>query len=112
LPRPGQTPAIAIAAASLALVPMGAANALDVNTASSEQLQTLRGIGDKTAHIIVQERERGGHFVSLQDLSDRVRGIGPKRLESLQAAGLTVEATPTPPPASTGAAPSGRPGRR
>ena len=76
-------------AAGLTLAP-GAVGAVDLNTATAEQLQTVRGIGSKTAEIIIQERVRGGRFESLQDLSDRVRGIGPKRLQSLQAAGLTV----------------------
>lgn len=65
--------------------------ALDLNVADSSQLQKLPGIGPKTAEMIVQERERGGAFTSLEDLSDRVRGIGPKRLESLQEAGLQVK---------------------
>jgi competence protein ComEA len=69
---------------------MAPAHALDVNSASAEQLEALRGVGPKTAQIIVQERTRGGRFESLEDLSDRVRGIGPKRAQALQAAGLRV----------------------
>jgi len=99
-------------AAGLAFLPLGVASALDVNTATSEQLQTLRGIGGKTAGIIIQERERGGQFVSLQDLSDRVRGIGPKRLQSLQAAGLTAAPTASSPPMPASPPPAGRPVRR
>lgn len=96
-------------AAGLVFLPIGAAGAMDVNTATSEQLQTLRGIGGKTAGVIVQERERGGRFTSLQDLSDRVRGIGPKRLESLRAAGLTA-AAPTAAAASPAADSAGTAG--
>ena len=66
------------------------AQALDLNTATAEQLQDLRGVGPRTAQIIVQERNRAGRFESLEDLSDRVRGIGPKRIQALQAAGLRV----------------------
>lgn len=69
-------------------LPVGA---LDLNQATSTELQALPGIGPKTAESIVEERERGGAFTSLQDLSDRVRGIGPKKLESLQEAGLMVQ---------------------
>lgn len=68
------------------------AQALDANAATVEQLQTLNGVGPRTAKIIIQERERAGPFESLEDLSDRVRGIGRKRLGRLQAAGLTVGA--------------------
>jgi len=102
-----------VMAAGLAFLPVGMSAAMDLNTATPEQLQSLRGIGSKTAGIIVQERERGGRFVSLQDLSDRVRGIGPKRLESLQAAGLTVTTPPAALPTSpSGAPPSARAARR
>jgi len=96
-----------IVAAGLALASFGA-NAVDLNTATAEQLQTLNGIGPKTAELIIEERERGGRFASLQDVADRVRGIGAKRLESLQAAGATVagaasesSATPVQPVAAT-----------
>ncbi|WP_081627146.1 DUF655 domain-containing protein [Bordetella sp. FB-8] len=81
-------------AGGLALVMASSAHALDANSASAEQLESLRGIGPKTARIIVQERQRGGRFESIEDLSDRVRGIGPKRAQSLQAAGLTVGGSP------------------
>jgi competence protein ComEA len=66
------------------------AQALELNTATAEQLRDLRGVGPRTAQVIVQERNRAGPFESLEDLSDRVRGIGPKRLQALQAAGLRV----------------------
>lgn len=66
--------------------------ALDVNTASVEQLESLNGVGPGTAKTIIQERERAGPFESLEDLSDRVRGIGRKRLGRLRAAGLSAGA--------------------
>jgi len=66
--------------------------ALDANSASIEQLESLNGVGPNTAKNIVQERERAGPFESLEDLSDRVRGIGRKRLGRLRAAGLSVGA--------------------
>ena len=66
------------------------AHALDLNAASVEQLKDLRGVGPRTAQIIVQERNRAGRFASLEDLSDRVRGIGPKRIQALYEAGLRV----------------------
>jgi competence protein ComEA len=80
---------LAIAAGmSFAAMP---AHALDVNSATAEQLTGIRGVGPKTADVIIKERERGGRFESLEDLSDRVRGIGPKKAQALQAAGLRVE---------------------
>ena len=65
-------------------------HAIDVNTASQSQLQAVKGVGPRTAQIIVQERARAGHFESLEDLSDRVRGIGIKKLQAMQAGGLQV----------------------
>lgn len=66
------------------------AHAIDVNTASQSQLQAVKGVGPRTAQIIVQERTRAGRFESLEDLSDRVRGIGVKKLRAMQAGGLQV----------------------
>ena len=81
----------ALAAASIAtLAWAGNAGAVNLNTASAVELQNVRGIGPKTAQIIVQERDRAGAFDSFTDLSERVRGIGPKKAESLKAAGLTI----------------------
>ena len=77
-----------LAAASMALAAT-AASAVDVNSATAQQLESVSGIGPSTARTIVQERERAGAFESLDDLAERVRGIGPKA-KALQAAGLTV----------------------
>lgn len=60
---------------------------VDVNQASAQQLQSVKGIGAKTAERIVQERARG-RFESLEHLSERLSGIGPKTLVKLKAAGL------------------------
>lgn len=68
----------------------GLAMAVDINTATPQQLQGVKGIGPKTAGIIIEERERGGRFESIADVSERVKGIGAKKAASLQAAGLTV----------------------
>lgn len=78
--------------AAAMLVP-GLAMAVDINTATAEQLQEIKGIGPKTAGLIIEERERGGRFESFADISDRVKGIGPKKAASLEAAGLSVGAT-------------------
>lgn len=78
----------------------GTAYPLDVNTATQEQLRGVRGIGPKTAQIIIDERSRGGRYESLEDLSDRVKGIGPKKTAALQAAGLRAGASPAKAPAA------------
>lgn len=67
-----------------------AAWAVNVNSATAQQLESVKGIGPKTAQTIIDERTRGGSFESFDDLAERVKGIGPKKLQSLQAAGLTL----------------------
>jgi competence protein ComEA len=61
-----------------------AASALvNLNSASSEQLQTLPGVGPVTAQAIVAWREANGRFGAVDDLLD-VKGIGPATLDSLR----------------------------
>ena len=91
--------AAAIGAASLAAAGWsGGVLAVDLNTATQTQLQSVRGIGPKTAGIILEERQRGGPYESFSDLSDRVRGIGPKKAAALQAAGLKIDRAARPAP--------------
>lgn len=75
--------------------PLALAVSVDVNQASVQQLQTVKGIGAKTAERIVQERARG-KFESLAHLSERLSGIGPKTLIKLKAAGLCAGSSSQP----------------
>lgn len=77
-------------ALGLGLAASGLAYAVDVNTATADQLRAVRGIGPKTAQLIIEERTRGGKYESFDDFSERVKGIGPKKSVALQASGLTV----------------------
>ena len=54
-----------------------------VNRATAEELVSLPGIGPTLARRIVEERTRGGQFVTLSDLS-RVKGITPKTLARIK----------------------------
>ncbi len=56
---------------------------VNLNTATSEQLQQVPGIGPVTADKILQMRKSYGAFKSVDDLR-AVRGIGPKRLEKMR----------------------------
>jgi competence protein ComEA len=85
--------ALGCMALSLGLV-AASAQAMDVNTATASQLQTLRGLGPRTAELIVQERERGGKFESMEDFTERVRGIGAKKAQALVASGLQIGKAP------------------
>ena len=57
---------------------------IDVNAADAAELERLPGVGPALAARIVEERERRGPFRSTEDLT-RVRGIGPKTRQALEA---------------------------
>ncbi len=57
---------------------------VNINTATMEELQTLRGIGEQKAGDIVHFREENGPFARVEDLL-KVSGIGPKTLEDLRS---------------------------
>ena len=56
---------------------------VNINTATTQQLQTLPKIGPQTAERIVDYREKNGTFRTLEELTG-VRGIGKKTLENLR----------------------------
>jgi comEA protein len=56
---------------------------ININTANSEELQQVPGIGPATAEKILQMRKSYGAFKSVDDLLS-IRGIGKKRLEKMR----------------------------
>ena len=56
---------------------------LNINTAATEELQTLPNIGEATAQRIVDYRTQHGDFANVDALQN-VKGIGPKTLEKLR----------------------------
>jgi competence protein ComEA len=56
---------------------------VNLNTATSEQLQQVPGIGPATAGKILQMRKTYGPFKSVDDLL-AIRGLGAKRLEKMR----------------------------
>lgn len=56
-----------------------AAEKLDLNTATTEQLQSVKGIGPKTALAIDEYRKTHHGFKSIDELKE-VKGIGEKNL--------------------------------
>lgn len=56
---------------------------VNINSATSEELQSLSGIGEATASAILKDREQNGPFTSVDDLM-RVSGIGEKKLAKIR----------------------------
>ena len=53
---------------------------ININTATSQELQTLPGIGPAMAQRIIEHRQTSGGFSTVDDLTN-VKGIGEKTLE-------------------------------
>jgi competence protein ComEA len=62
---------------------------VNINTASTEELQTLNGIGPAKAEAIIAYREEKGGFQKKEDLLN-VSGIGEKSFEKMEEA-ITVQ---------------------
>ncbi|MFM6986737.1 MAG: ComEA family DNA-binding protein, partial [Hydrogenophaga sp.] len=62
--------------------------AVDVNTASEADLDSIKGIGPGTSGKLIAAR-KNSTFKDWADLITRVPGIGPKRAVQLSAQGLT-----------------------
>jgi competence protein ComEA len=56
---------------------------IDINQADWPEIALLPNVGEQLAKRIVADRAANGSFHSLEDL-DRVRGIGPKTVESMK----------------------------
>src|ERR1700693_5652259 len=67
---------------------------VNLNSATSEELQEVPGIGPATADKILQMRKSYGSFKSVDDLR-AIKGIGPKRLEKVRKY-ITVGKTASP----------------
>lgn len=62
----------------------GSSNGIvNINTADTEELKTLNGIGDAKAKNIIDYREQNGGFKSIEDLKN-VTGIGDKMFEKIR----------------------------
>jgi competence protein ComEA len=63
---------------------------VDVNTASSADLDALKGIGPALSQRIIDARQQGGAFKDWSDLISRVKGIGKKNAVKFSTEGMTV----------------------
>ena len=88
---------LSAAAATLALLVLGApahaACSVELNSASSAQLETLPGIGPAKAAAILDYRTTAGPFTTVDQL-DNVTGIGPATLENVRPFVCVGEAGP------------------
>lgn len=84
VPKHGQQAAVvggASAGGTAGAVAPGAQ--IDLNNATTEQLDTLDGVGPATAKKILEYRAQHGPFRSVNDLA-RIPGIGPKKLAAMK----------------------------
>ncbi|WP_347564398.1 helix-hairpin-helix domain-containing protein [Clostridium sp. SM-530-WT-3G] len=61
---------------------------VNINSATIEELKTLKGIGESKANSIIEYREKSGAFKSIEDIKN-VDGIGEKVFEKIKDS-LTV----------------------
>jgi competence protein ComEA len=82
-------------ALALAFCSAAAMAAINLNTATMEELVALPGIGPAKAQAILDYRNAHGAFKSIEELKD-VKGIGAKRFEKLKSELSVVGASAKP----------------
>ena len=73
---PGAVPTIGVPSATISPL-------INLNSATSDQLDTLPGVGPSTAKAIISYRNRKGPFGKVEDLLN-VPGIGPSKVAALR----------------------------
>jgi competence protein ComEA len=91
--------------AGLTALAFNAWPAVDVNTASPADLDSIKGIGPSTSTKLLEVR-KAGKFKDWADLIARMPGIGEKRAMKLSAEGLTVNGEAFKPAAGAPAKPT------
>lgn len=78
-----------LAASLISLLAAASFAAVDINTATVADLDSIKGIGPSTSTRILDARKASA-FKDWNDLIQRVPGIGDKRAAKLSSEGLTV----------------------
>lgn len=55
---------------------------ININTASAEELASIKGIGEKRAESIIEYRLKNGRFLSISEL-ENIEGIGKSTIEKI-----------------------------
>ncbi|MEZ5307435.1 MAG: helix-hairpin-helix domain-containing protein [Pyrinomonadaceae bacterium] len=63
--------------------PANGVERLDINRASEQDLETLPGIGPKTAAAVIRHREENGPFLRIEEIM-LVEGIGEKQFQKIR----------------------------
>lgn len=83
VPVPGEAPPPSTGGAGDAAAGTDGGGTIDLNTASTAQLEELPGVGPAIAQRILEHREKNGPFTSVEGLLE-VSGIGPTTLEKIR----------------------------
>jgi competence protein ComEA len=78
-----------------------AAAVVNINTATKEELTTIKGIGGKRAQEIIDYRKKNGDFKSVDEL-EKVPGIGPGTMKQIRSQITVSGKTATDKPADKG----------
>jgi len=57
---------------------------VNINTATKEELTSLKGVGAKRAQDIIEYRKKNGDFKSVDDLQ-KVPGVGPSLMKQIRS---------------------------
>jgi competence protein ComEA len=68
----------------LAALAGAARAAVNINTATKEELTSIKGVGDKRAQDIIDYRTKNGPFKTVDDL-EKVPGIGPGFMKKIRS---------------------------
>lgn len=68
----------------LAMIYNYACAVVNINTATPEELQTIKGIGPSKAEAIINYRNSNGKFKSIHELQ-RIKGFGDKTITKIES---------------------------